>query len=354
MSICITGTGSYIPEIVKRNQDFLKNKFLNSDGSDFKVSNEIILKKFQAITGIKERRYAKKQYQSSDLAFFAAKKAIKDSKINKESLNYIIVAHNFGDVKKGSKQFDQLPSLASRVKNKLEIKNPNCICYDLIFGCPGWIEGVIQAQAFIRAGMATKCLVIGAETLSRTYDPTDRDSMIYSDGAGATIIEKKFDNINQGILSHKTCTFSNENTYDLFLGNSYNHKEESNDRYIKMHGHKIYEFAITKVPIALKECLESSEKSIHDVKKIFLHQANEKMDDAMVDRFYKLYDIPRPDHIMPMSIEKLGNSSVATIPTLFDLVKKNKIKNHSLNKGDIILFGSVGAGMNVNAITYQI
>ena len=78
------------------------------------------------------------------------------------------------------------------------------------------------------------------------------------------------------------------------------------------------------------------------------------MDQAIVDRFYKLYDLKAPDHIMPMSIEKLGNSSVATIPTLLDLVKKNKLKNHKLKKGDLILFGSVGAGMNVNAITYQI
>ena len=354
MSICITGTGSYIPEIIKKNEDFLDNTFLNSDGSNFKVSNDVIIKKFKAITGIEERRYAKSQYNSSDLAFFAAEKAIKDSKINQESLNYIIVAHNFGDVKKVTKQIDQLPSLASRVKNKLGINNPDCICYDLIFGCPGWIEGVIQAQAFIKAGMATKCLVIGAETLSRTYDICDRDSMIYSDGAGATIIEKKSENINQGILSHKTCTFSSQNTYDLFLGDSFNPKEYSKDRYIKMHGRKIYEFAITKVPQALKDCLESSKKSIHDVKKIFLHQANEKMDDAMVNRFYKLYDLPRPENIMPMSIGKLGNSSVATIPTLLDLVKNNKIKNHSLKKGDVILFGSVGAGMNVNAMTYQV
>jgi 3-oxoacyl-[acyl-carrier-protein] synthase-3 len=121
-----------------------------------------------------------------------------------------------------------------------------------------------------------------------------------------------------------------------------------------MHGHKIYEFAITKVPQAMKECLEYSKKSVKNVKKIFLHQANEKMDDAMVNRFYKLYDLPRPENVMPMSIRKLGNSSVATIPTLYDLVKNNKITGHSLKRGDIILFGSVGAGMNVNAITYQV
>jgi 3-oxoacyl-[acyl-carrier-protein] synthase-3 len=354
MSICITGTGSYIPEIIKKNQQFIDAKFLNSDGYDFKVSNEVIIKKFKSITGIEERRYAKNDHNASDLAFFAAENAIKDANIDQETLDYIIVAHNFGDIKHGTKQIDQLPSLASRVKYNLGINNPDCVCYDLIFGCPGWIEGVIQANAFIKAGIAKKCLVIGAETLSRTIDINDRDSMIFADGAGATIIEKKDESFNHGILSHKTCTFSTENTFDLFLGDSFDSNNKSKDKYIKMYGHKIYEFAITKVPQALKDCLEASGKSVNDIKKIFLHQANEKMDDAMVDRFYKLYDLPRPENVMPMSIGKLGNSSVATIPTLFDLVKNNKIENHSLKKGDIVLFGSVGAGMNVNAITYQI
>jgi 3-oxoacyl-[acyl-carrier-protein] synthase III len=354
MSIYTTGTGSYIPEIVKKNQEFIDAKFLNSDGSDFKVSNEVIIKKFKSITGIEERRYARNDHNASDLAFFAAENAIKDANIDQETIDYIIVSHNFGDIKHGTKQIDQLPSLASRVKYNLGINNPDCVCYDLIFGCPGWIEGVIQANAFIKAGIAKKCLVIGAETLSRTVDTNDRDSMIFADGAGATIIEKKDENFNHGILSHKTCTFSAENTFDLFLGDSFDSNNKSNNKYIKMYGHRIYEFAITKVPQALKDCLEASGKSVTDVKKIFLHQANEKMDDAMVDRFYKLYDTPRLENVMPMSIGKLGNSSVATIPTLFDLVKNNKMENHSLKKGDIVLFGSVGAGMNVNAITYQI
>ena len=179
MAICITGGGSYIPEIVKKNKDFLENPFLNSDGSSFDFSNDVIIKKFQSITGITERRYAKKELNTSDLAFFASKKAIDDSKIDKETIDYIIVAHNFGDVRHNKKQSDLLPSLASRVKNKLEILNPNCICYDLIFGCPGWIEGVIHAQAFIKAKMAKKCLVIGAETLSRTYDTFDSHERIH-------------------------------------------------------------------------------------------------------------------------------------------------------------------------------
>jgi 3-oxoacyl-[acyl-carrier-protein] synthase-3 len=354
MSIKITGTGSYIPLLTKKNSDFLNTNFLNADGTTFKVSNEVIIKKFKSITGIEERRYAKDHHNTSDLAFFAAEKAIKDADLDQETIDYIIVAHNFGDIKSGTKQSDSLPSLASRVKFNLGIKNPNCVCYDVIFGCPGWIEGVIQAYAFIKAGMAKKCLVIGAETLSRTYDIKDRDSMIYADGAGASIIELKNGIKNSGILSHKSCTFTDKETFYLFFGKSYDLKSNLKTKFIKMYGRKVYEFAIVQVPKALKECLELTSHSIHDVKKVFLHQANEKMDEAIVDRFYKLYDLETPKGVLPMSISKLGNSSVATIPTLFDLVNKLKLKDHSLHKGDIIMFGSVGAGMNINAITYKI
>ena len=77
------------------------------------------------------------------------------------------------------------------------------------------------------------------------------------------------------------------------------------------------------------------------------------MDDAILERFYKLYNTEIPQGIMPMSIHKFGNSSVATVPTLFDLVKNEKLGNHELDKGDLIMFASVGAGMHINAITYR-
>ena len=120
-----------------------------------------------------------------------------------------------------------------------------------------------------------------------------------------------------------------------------------------MYGRKIYEFALINVPKAMKECLEKANLDIKQVKKILIHQANEKMDEAIVQRFYKLYKKEMPQGIMPMSIHKLGNSSVATVPTLYDLIMKGEIENQSLNKGDVILFASVGAGMNINAIVYQ-
>jgi 3-oxoacyl-[acyl-carrier-protein] synthase-3 len=351
MQIKITGSGSYIPSLTITNGDFANHTFLNEDGSKLNQPNDVIAQKFTEITGIAERRYVDDNQTTSQIATIAAQKAIEDAKIDPETLDYIIFAHNFGDVKKGTIQGDMLPSLAAKVKYNLRIKNPKCIAYDMLFGCPGWVESVIQAQAFIKAGMAKKCLVIGAETLSRVVDPHDRDSMIYSDGAGATIIEATTD--SGGILANISASHTYDEANYLFFGNSYNKENDPDVRYIKMYGRKIYEFALSNVPKAMKECLEIANIDIDQVKKILIHQANEKMDEAIVQRFYKLYDKPYPEGIMPMSIHKLGNSSVATVPTLYDLIMKGEIENQSLNKGDIILFASVGAGMNINAIAYQ-
>lgn len=354
MNIKITGCGSYIPNRAVTNKDFAAHVFLEENGNPLQYSNEVVTSKFKKITGIEERRYVETELVTSDIAFFAAEKAIADAGIDKESLDYIILAHNFGNVKEGAIQSDILPSLAARVKHSLAIKNPKCVAYDILFGCPGWIEGVIQAQAYIKAGMAKRCLVVGAETLSRVVDPHDRDSMIYSDGAGATVIEAT--NEEGGILAHETASFTYEEAYFLFFGKSYNQDHDSDIRYIKMYGRKIYEFALSHVPVAMKECLDKSGIGIDELKKVIIHQANEKMDEAIIQRFYKLYDQTPPDRVMPMCIQKLGNSSVATIPTLYDLLIKGEMEdeNQELNKGDVVLFASVGAGMNINAIAYRI
>ena len=353
MNCKITGTGSYIPELVQKNEDFIKSAFYDNQKVKLKHSNEIVIKKFKEITGISERRYVNDELKNSDMATIAAQRAIEDSGINSEELDYIILAQNFGDVTSKSNQCDMLPSIASRVKYNLKIRNNNCVAYDVIFGCPGWVQGVIQAEAFIKSGIASKCLVIGSETLSRVVDPFDRDSMIYSDGAAACVIEKTDKNDGGRILSSAAQSHTFEETYFLFYGQSYNPDLPQEINYIKMHGRKIYEFALSNVPLAMKSALDKSAVSIDKIKKVIIHQANEKMDEAIIHRFYKLYQMPVPDGIMPMSIHKLGNSSVATVPTLLDLVIKGKLEGHEILKGDFILLASVGAGMNINAIVYQ-
>ena len=352
MPIHIVGTGSFVPKNKITNNSFVEKSFFDKEGVSYPNSNKEIIDKFQAITGITERRYADKEHTTSDLATFASLEAIKDAEIDKESIDYIIVAHNFGEVEYGTNQYIALPSVATMVKHKLEIVNENCVAYDLIFGCPGWIEGIIQAKSFIKSKMAKRCLVIGADTLSRTIDHSDRDSMIFADGAGAAIVEET--NENGGILSHKTITKAGKEALYLFCDRSYDPNNKEKIKHIKMNGRKVYEFAISNIPSALKICLEESGKKIDDVKKIFLHQANEKLDEAVLKYFYKQFDKKIPENIMPISVDVFGNSSVATIPTLYDVVLKTNFKDHKVSKGDVILFASVGAGMNINAITYQL
>ncbi|MBL4663516.1 MAG: 3-oxoacyl-ACP synthase III family protein, partial [Flavobacteriaceae bacterium] len=228
MNSIITGIGSFIPSEVAKNEGFENSDFYNLDGSPFGHENSVIIEKFKAITGIEERRYVDNSLSNSDIAFYAAQKAINDANINPEELDYIIVAHNYGDVKHYVEQSDTVPSIASRVKHLLAIKNPKCVGYDMLFGCPGWIEATIQANAFIKAGIAKKCLIIGAETLSRVIDKHDRDSMIYSDGAGAVILEATND--EGGILTHESGTYALDEAHYIYFGKTNNQDINGNRR----------------------------------------------------------------------------------------------------------------------------
>jgi 3-oxoacyl-[acyl-carrier-protein] synthase-3 len=348
----ITGTGSYIPEEIQPNAGFLENEFYDEERLPLKDNNELIIEKFKSITGIEERRYLSSDLNNSDIAYIAAQRAIKKAGIDPESIDQIILAHNFGNLVGNSKQSDMLPSIASKVKHLLGIVNPNCVAYDIVFGCPGWIQGMIQADQFIKTGMASRCLVIGSETLSRIIDPHDRDSMIYADGAGACILEKGME-AGKGIISYASQTFTFEESNYIYFGASNKSGTDDDTHYLKMHGRKIYEFALNNVPSAMKLALDKSGIPIDKVKKILIHQANEKMDEAIIKRFYRLFKKGIPDGIMPMSINKLGNSSVATVPTLLDLILDGNLDQHHIDEGDAIILASVGAGMNINALVYQ-
>ena len=356
ISTVITGTGSYIPPFIKTNLDFKEHVFYAEDNKPIEIEPKLIAEKFKQITGIEERRYATADMNASDMASIAAKNAIEDAGCDPETIDQIILAHNFGNVITNTIQTDAVPSLASRVKHVLGIRNSSCVPYDVLFGCPGWMQGVIQADAFIKAGIAKKCLVIGTETLSRVIDPYDRDSMIFSDGAGACIVEAKSSaETTSGIIASCVQSHSGNEISYLNMGKSYYPNSDPGIRYIKMKGRKVYEYALKYVPLAMKECIDKSGIDIPDLKKIFIHQANEKMDESIIKEMYKLYNITKvPQNIMPMSIHYLGNSSVATVPTLFDIVKRGLVPEHQVNKGDVVLFASDGAGMNINAICYRI
>ncbi len=350
----ITGTGSFIPSRRIDNSHFARQTFFDKAQTVIDSPGEDVVRKFRDITGIAERRWVEENQTTSDIAAIAARRAIEAAGADPETIDQIIVAQNFGDVMRGTIQTDMVPSIASRVKHQLGIRNPQCIPYDLIFGCPGWIQGLIHADAFIRTGMARRCLVIGAETLSRVVDNYDRDTMIFSDGAGATIIEGVEEEEKRGIISFAAVSHTEEEVHYLYMGKSYNPESDPDTRYIKMDGRKVYEYAITQVPPAMKAALDKAGIDVKDIRKVLLHQANEKMDEGIVKRFYRQYGIrPETTDVMPMNIQELGNSSVATIPTLYDMILNHELNNHKIEKGDYLMFASVGAGMNINAIIYK-
>jgi len=351
----ITGTGSYIPPVRVPNDEFMGHDFRMADGEKLTKANHEILAQFEAITGIRERRYVPPGLVASDIAYEAAKAALESSNVDPESLDFLIVAHNFGDVRGDStRHVDICPALAARVKARLQIRAPGTVAYDIVFGCPGWLQGVINADTAIRAGDARRAMIIGAETLSRISDPHDRDSMIYADGAGATIIEATESDDGAGILAHVARSDTLDHSSMLFMGPSYNEEVFLESIFLKMEGRKLYKYALQTVAGSMKLCLEKAGIPLADVKKILLHQANGKMDEAIVEALYEMYGMERPHDTLPMTISTLGNSSVATIPTMLDLIVKGQLEGHRIATGDVLLFASVGAGMHINAFVYRV
>jgi 3-oxoacyl-[acyl-carrier-protein] synthase-3 len=139
------------------------------------------------------------------------------------------------------------------------------------------------------------------------------------------------------------------------MGKSNNPDYPVNNLFLKMQGRSLYEHALRIVPQVVKESIERAGVSIEKVDKLLIHQANMKMVEAILKRLYEEYGIKKvPDNIMPLTISWLGNSSVATLPTLYDLLIKGKLPDHVIKKGSIIVFASVGAGVNINSMVYQV
>ena len=351
----ISGTGSYLPQQDIDNEQFLEHSFYHH-GKPLDRSTGEVIERIERVTEIKRRRYILPELSTSDIAAFAAQAALEAAVINPEELDQIIVAHNFGDVAYNNRHSDMVPSLAARVKHRLSIKNPDAVAYDVIFGCPGWLQGLIQADYYIRSGDAQKVLVIGAEALSRVADPSDKNCLLFSDGAGAVVLEARESDVPFGILGHRsrTDTFAKGEMLWMDTSSKISH-QENQTIYLKMNGRNVYKYALTQVPVLVKSLLTRLDVPLSAIKKILIHQANGKMVKNIVQRLLDAEGVDVPvAKLLPLTISWLGNNSVATVPILLDLLSKGQMDNHQLSAGDLVLFCTVGAGMNINALLYRV
>lgn len=355
-SSIITGTGSAIPKQRITNDYFENWAFYGKDKNPIDKPGGEIVAKLEAISGIKERRFIGDEEESIDVMVEASESALRDAGIEGNELGAIIVAHNAGNMLKNHKGqagqgFHTVPNLAAVLKNRLGVENYECPSYDILFGCPGWVQGVIQANRLIKAGEADHVLVVGIEVVSRLLDPHDMDSMLMSDGCGAAVVSAKEGN---GVLAHATYSHGLKDLNSITLGASLN-PETPGRTYFKMNGKEVYRYATTWLPQVVKQALDKAGLTPRDIDMFFFHQANAKMLTVIARNLMKLYgqEAEEYSHKVPSSISFLGNSSVATVPTLFDLVRKGEIEGFQAKPGQRYVFASVGAGMHCNAVVYE-
>ena len=347
----ITSTGSYVPEKKVFDKYFSKNAFFNGNAKNLERTDNDIIEKSKEMPCMAKRCHIPDDLAISDKAFRAAENALENT--DRESLDYIIVGKNSGDNNTNTTQAGQMPSIAGTVMQKLKIKNPYTVAFDVIFGCPGWLQGMILADYYIKSGAAKKILVIGPEMLSCVSGSCDIDSMIYAEGVGAALVEAT--DQNTGILSHGSCSDTYKEAFLLQQDVSSTPKRNKSDLYTTMNGHEIYQYAVKTVPELVRQCLNKLGLSLKDVKKIVIQQANQKMGEAILTHLFKLYQEKSiPQDIMPTTISKSGKSPVRTLPTLFDLIGRKDLGSHEVKAGDVAVFASVGSGMNTNAFVYRI
>jgi 3-oxoacyl-[acyl-carrier-protein] synthase III len=354
MTTTIIGTGATLPSMVVKNSHFLNHQFYDTKGIKNDRNPSEIIEKLESITGITERRYVPFDQDSIPLMTETAIKTLKNAKLNPNDLSGIIVAHNAGNMLVGESLFHTVPNLAAYLKNAIQCENHECFAYDILFGCPGWVQALIQAHQAVMCGEADNVMVVGLEVASRMLDPHDLDSMILADGCGACIISKSNKRAS-GIKSYATFSHSQEDLRIIYLDKS-NNAAQSGSCYFHMNGREVYKYATQWVPKVIEKALTKANISIDEIDMFLFHQANAKMLEAFANNLTRLYRIEDPhffDGKIPSTIQFLGNTSVATIPTMLDLIMKKELGNFRIKKGQKVVFASVGAGMHCNALVYQ-
>ena len=324
LQILMTGVGSYLP----------KNKTSNIDLEKFMDTSDEWIKKR---TGINFRHYVEDNEFTSDMGTNAAKLAILDAGLNSNDIDLIIVATTTPD--------DTFPSTAAKIQKNLGCK---AISFDIQAVCAGFIYAISVGVAMLRDGYGKKCLVIGADSMSKLLDWDDRSTaVLFGDGAGAVVLEKSIlqneyvQNDQWGVLATKI--FTNGKYYDL-LGTDGGVSKNMSTGFLRMNGKEIFKHAVDKLSSSLLMCLEECNMNINDIDWLIPHQANQRIINAVSNKV----KIHQNKIISTISIH--GNTSAASIPLALDVaIKKGNIKN-----GNILALQAIGGGLSWGSLILKI
>lgn len=308
MATGIIGVGHYLPEYILTNKDLEKMV----DTTDEWIRSR---------TGIETRHIAKKEEETSDLAYHAAVEALDHAELNAEALDLILVATVTAD--------QSFPSVACQIQERLGAKNAAAM--DIGAACSGFIYGVITAKQFIDSGVYKNILVIGAEKLSKITDWSDRNTcVLFGDGAGAAVVSEVSD--DKGILSFELGADGK--------GATSLHQDDGN---IRMNGREVFKFAVRQMPESAEAVVKKAGLVKSDVDYLIPHQANFRIMEAARER------LGISKEKMSYSVNKYGNTSAASIPiALSEDVRTGKIKD-----GDLIVLVGFGGGLTWGAMTLR-
>lgn len=315
-AVGILGIGTYAPEKILTNHDLEKM---------VDTSDEWIVER----TGIRERRIADKNDATSDLAARAALKALANAQMSVDEIELIIVATATADM--------FFPSTACLVQDLIKAKK--AAAFDIVAGCTGFVYGLTVATQFIQAGMYEKVLVIGAETLSRILDYTDRNTcVLFGDGAGAVVLGKT--EAGYGVLGMDLgADGSGGDLLKLPAGGSRQPSSletiESKLHFVHMNGNEVFKFAVRRIGDTVIKALEDADLSMGDIDCLIPHQANVRI----IQSAAKKLNLPMDKVII--NAEKYGNTSSASIP----MAMEEGLQNGKIKHGDIVVLVGVGAGL---------
>ena len=315
MTARIIGTGSYAPERIVTNKDLMK--FLDTD-------DEWIRER----TGICERRVSAGE-GTSDLAIHAAERAIADAGIDPKEIEILIVGTCTPD--------NGFPSAATDVQRA--VGAVNAVAFDMTAACSGFIYGLHIVQSFIRCGTYKTALVIGAETISKVLDWTDRGTCIlFGDGAGAAVLRADETGVirtlagSDGRKGH--VLGCQARSMDNFLTG-----RKPEPGFMTMDGQEVFKFAVKKVPEIVNQILEESGIGREQVDHYVLHQANIRILESASRR------LKVPMEKIPVNIDRYGNTSAASVPILLDEMNREG----RLKRGDTLVMAGFGAGLTWGA-----